>query len=74
MPLVIEIARDGSVTVAKQPCPRTQLTTHLAKLPDSRVRPVVVEANEHVPYKQVQEVLAACQTAGFQKVSLKTAK
>ncbi len=74
MPLVIDLAPDGSLTVAKQPCPPAQLASRLAQLPDSRVRPVLIQAHERATYRQVAEVMEACKTAGFQQVSLKSIK
>ncbi|HEY1170903.1 MAG TPA: biopolymer transporter ExbD [Verrucomicrobiae bacterium] len=74
MPLVINIDGDGSLAIAKQPCPADQFSSRLAKLPDSRVRPVVIEADERAPHSKVKEVMDACKTAGFQQVSLKSVK
>lgn len=74
MPLVINIDGDGSLAIAKQPCPADQFSSRLTKLPDSRVRPVVIEADERAPYSKVKEVMEACKTAGFHQVSLKTVK
>jgi len=73
--LIINIVRDGSLIVHRQPVPPPRLLERLTEL--SRLNPdqaVIVRGDEAVPYRHIVEVLDLCRQAGIWNVAFATSK
>lgn len=75
-PLIIRAVEKGeSVLVDGQKVDAQRLRARLSEfLPEQKGRPVVIEADDDVPYKTVMEVLDAARDNGAKKATLRTTK
>jgi biopolymer transport protein TolR len=73
--LTLSIGSDGNVFVDQTPAPRERLAAMLKAIHDQTpARPVVVDGDRRLRYKQVASVLRMVRDAGFERVGLATEK
>jgi biopolymer transport protein ExbD len=68
--LIVEIGRDGRITVNAQEVTRESLTTALASA--DRNTPVVVRADRNIPLQSFVDIYEVIKQLGFLKLSLQT--
>ena len=68
--LIVEISREGVITVNSQEVTRDRLTTVLAAV--DRNTPVVVRADKNIPLQSFVDIYEVIKQLGFLKLSLQT--
>jgi biopolymer transport protein ExbD len=68
----ISISRDGSMYLAHERIDPTRLSALLHEKSTSRIT-AVINADEHTDITKIYGVLTACQSAGIDRIKLKTA-
>ena len=73
--LTLSIRSDGNVFVDQTQVPQERLAATLkARHDQAPARPVVVDGDRHLPYREVAAVLRMVRDAGFERVGLATEK
>ena len=72
-PVVINVAADGSISMAREQFDLPGLSTKLKELGTLQPKPaIIIRADKSTDYKHIMDIVDACKTAGLNEVAFAT--